>query len=260
MTEQLWKIGELAAATGLTVRTLRHFDQIGLLRPAGRSSAGHRLYTGDDVRRLYRILALRELGMPLGEIARQLDGDGGDLMSAIERQLAQAERQVELHRRLQRRLQGLLQALREAREPSVDQLIQAMESMMQAKNFSAEQFAALKQRHVEVGAAGLTSWFDRMAELAARAAGHAARGTDPADPEVQELAGEWFAAVTGMISDDRGLLSALYAKIDRQGAETATRGLLTTEAWEYLKRAFAVGFTPRPGATDSVVSGGHGSE
>ena len=56
------KIGELAAATGLTVRALRHFDDVGLLCPAERSPAGHRWYTGDDVRRLYRIVALRQLG------------------------------------------------------------------------------------------------------------------------------------------------------------------------------------------------------
>ena len=247
MTERLWKIGELAAATGLTVRTLRHFHQIGLLCPATRSPAGHRLYTADDVRRLYRILALRELGMPLGEIARQLGGDGEDLTAAIERQLARTERQIERYGRLRRRLQGIAQALREAREPSIDQLIEVMEAMVQAGHFSAGQLAELRRRHEEAGDEGLTRWRDRMAELAARAAEHAARGTDPADPEVQELAEEWYTAVTGMIGDDRTLLSALYAKIDRQGAETATKGVLTTAAWEYLKRAFAVGFAPRPG-------------
>jgi DNA-binding transcriptional MerR regulator len=69
MDKRRWKIGDLAAATGLTVRALRHFDDIGLLCPAERSPAGHRWYTGDDVQRLYRILALRQLGIALGEIA-----------------------------------------------------------------------------------------------------------------------------------------------------------------------------------------------
>jgi MerR family transcriptional regulator, thiopeptide resistance regulator len=144
--------------------------------------------------------------------------------------------------------------LREAREPSVDQLIQAMEAMMTTKNFSAEQFAELEQRHVEAGDAGLTHWRDRMAVLAVRAAEHVERGTDPASPDVQELAEEWHAAVTEMIGDDRNLLSALYAKIDRQGAETATKGILTTAAWEYLKQAFAAGFRPRPDSTETGVS------
>jgi hypothetical protein len=44
--EQVWKVGELATEAGLTVRTLHHYDHIGLVRPAGRTNTGHRLYTG----------------------------------------------------------------------------------------------------------------------------------------------------------------------------------------------------------------------
>jgi MerR family transcriptional regulator, thiopeptide resistance regulator len=54
-------VGRLAAATGLTVRTLHHWDAIGLLAPAERSQAGHRRYGPAEVRRLYRIVALRRL-------------------------------------------------------------------------------------------------------------------------------------------------------------------------------------------------------
>jgi DNA-binding transcriptional MerR regulator len=57
--EHVWSIGELAAATGLTVRTLHHYDEIGLARPSLRTHAGHRRYTATDVRRLHRVLALR---------------------------------------------------------------------------------------------------------------------------------------------------------------------------------------------------------
>ncbi len=52
--EQAWKVGTLAKATGLTVRALHHYDHIGLLSPSRRTAAGHRLYTADDVARLYR--------------------------------------------------------------------------------------------------------------------------------------------------------------------------------------------------------------
>ncbi|MGW4066948.1 MerR family DNA-binding transcriptional regulator [Nocardia grenadensis] len=52
-TERVWKVGELAAEAGPTVRTLPHYDRIGLVRPAGRTSTGHRLYTAGDVERLY---------------------------------------------------------------------------------------------------------------------------------------------------------------------------------------------------------------
>ena len=69
----VWKIGELARRTGLTVRTLHHYDEIGLLSPAERSDGGHRVYDEADVQRLYRIVSLRSLGFPLDAIARALD-------------------------------------------------------------------------------------------------------------------------------------------------------------------------------------------
>jgi DNA-binding transcriptional MerR regulator len=60
-----WKVGQLARLTKLTVRTLHHYDRLGLLRPSARTSSGHRLYDEGDVDRLYRIVALRELNLPL---------------------------------------------------------------------------------------------------------------------------------------------------------------------------------------------------
>lgn len=65
MNETRWKVGELAAETGLTVRTLHHWDELGLLTPSERTGAGYRLYSDADVRRLYRIVALRGLGLSL---------------------------------------------------------------------------------------------------------------------------------------------------------------------------------------------------
>ncbi|WP_433566570.1 MerR family transcriptional regulator [Nocardia sp. CA-151230] len=72
--EQVWKVGELATEAGLTVRALHHYDRIGLVRPAGRTNTGHRLYTEADVQRLYQVLALRQLGLGLDQIANVLAG------------------------------------------------------------------------------------------------------------------------------------------------------------------------------------------
>ena len=68
-------VGEVARLAGITVRTLHHYDEIGLLRPGQRSAAGYRLYSAADVSRLQAVLAYRELGFGLDEIARLLDGD-----------------------------------------------------------------------------------------------------------------------------------------------------------------------------------------
>ena len=61
------RVGELAARAGVTVRTLHHYDEIGLLRPA-RTAAGHRRYGPAEVERLQQITSLRALGVPLAEI------------------------------------------------------------------------------------------------------------------------------------------------------------------------------------------------
>lgn len=74
-------VGEVARLTGITVRALHHYDEIGLCRPSQRTSAGYRLYSDEDVLRLQQILVFRELGMPLEEIAQAIEqGDGRDAL------------------------------------------------------------------------------------------------------------------------------------------------------------------------------------
>ncbi|GAA3664469.1 hypothetical protein GCM10022420_049470 [Streptomyces iranensis] len=79
-TGRRWSIGELARASGVTVRALRHYDEVGLVRASGRTGAGHRRYTAEDLRRLYRVRALCGLGLSLAEIGDALDDvDAGRL-------------------------------------------------------------------------------------------------------------------------------------------------------------------------------------
>lgn len=74
-------IGELAERTELSLRTLRHYDQIGLLEPSGRSEGGFRLYTEGDVGRLMLIRRMKPLGYSLeqmGDLLRAFEASGGD--------------------------------------------------------------------------------------------------------------------------------------------------------------------------------------
>lgn len=66
-------VGDLAKLTGITVRALHHYDEIGLVRPSQRTAAGYRLYDDADVVRLQQVLLFRELGLPLDEIAAVID-------------------------------------------------------------------------------------------------------------------------------------------------------------------------------------------
>jgi DNA-binding transcriptional MerR regulator len=81
-----YPVGQVAGFTGVTVRTLHHYDGIGLLSPSGRSRAGHRRYDDGDLDRLQQILFYRELGFPLDEIAVLLDDPGADPQEHLRRQ------------------------------------------------------------------------------------------------------------------------------------------------------------------------------
>src|SRR6266508_2008546 len=102
------RIGELAAATGLTVRTLHYYEEIGLLIPSGRTNAGHRLYDDTDVARLYRICLLRRLGLPLVEISRALDDPAWSLRAAMAAHLGELDRRLDAAGRLRTRPAALL--------------------------------------------------------------------------------------------------------------------------------------------------------
>ena len=104
---QTWKVGALAQLTGVTVRALHHYDHLGLLTPSRHTAAGHRLYTSDDVARLYRISSLRRLGFSLEHIAQVLDDPQWQLAQLVQRHLADISRRVELALALQSRLDAM---------------------------------------------------------------------------------------------------------------------------------------------------------
>lgn len=114
---------------------------------------------------------------------------------------------------------------------------------MQASGFTPEQLAQAKLRHQQPGfAETFARWQDEAAGIVRQLSVHLDRGTEPADPAVQELARRWQGVMRQMADGDSEVLSRIYAKIETAGPERATRGILTAEVWEYLKRVFAVGF------------------
>src|SRR3712207_4499624 len=90
-------VGELSKLAGVSVRTLHHYDEIGLLRPSGRTHGGYRTYGSADLARLQLILLYRELGFPLDEIAAVLDEEE----DRVEHLRRHRERHVERIRRLE---------------------------------------------------------------------------------------------------------------------------------------------------------------
>lgn len=152
---QSWKVGQLARLTGLTVRTLHHYDQLGLLSPSARTPSGHRLYGEPDVHRLYRIVALRELGLPLEVIGDLLTGEP-DLADLLRQHLAHVDQQLAAIRALRRRLATMVAAVQAVGPPRSADLLVLMEEVRKVDDtmkryFTEEQLAALTQRHERTG-------------------------------------------------------------------------------------------------------------
>ena len=123
------RVGELADRTGLTVRTLHHYEAIGLLVASDRSDAGHRRYGAADVDRLYRICLLRDLGLGLPEIGRALDDPTWQLSAALGAHLDELDRRIEAAAALRRRVGSLVRAAAEDHRPSPEDLITLLEEM-----------------------------------------------------------------------------------------------------------------------------------
>lgn len=83
---RMFRVGEVAELVGISVRTLHHYDQIGVLTPSARNEGGHRLYTEDDLLRLQQILTLRYLGFKLRRIAELMERSDFDLIASLNAQ------------------------------------------------------------------------------------------------------------------------------------------------------------------------------
>ena len=99
------RIGEVSARSGISARMLRHYDRIGLLTPAARTSGGYRDYTEQDLRRLVRIENLRSLGIPLADVMAALDDEDYSPAEALSRLLARTRERLTELQELARRLE-----------------------------------------------------------------------------------------------------------------------------------------------------------
>jgi MerR family transcriptional regulator, thiopeptide resistance regulator len=243
MASGSWKVGELARRTGVTVRTLHHYDEIGLLRPSLHTDSGHRLYTPSDVDRLQRIVSLRQLGLALEEVRDCLDRPGFSPSEVIGLHVARLRERIARERRLCRRLEDLAARLREAEAVSADEFIAMIREMTMIENYyTPEQLEALKARGAQLGEEGMRRAQEEWAELIARVREAMERGTDPSSPEILDLARRWKAKIRAFSGGDPGIERAAGRVWAEQGDAIAAqhgsqydpRGVM-----EYIGRAIS---------------------
>jgi DNA-binding transcriptional MerR regulator len=112
-SERVYAVKELAKMAGVSVRTLHHYDHLGLLKPSSRTAAGYRLYGQKDLLRLQQILFYRELDFPLSEIKKILDRPGFRLTKALESHRTMLQERAERLARLLKTIDKTIQKLQE---------------------------------------------------------------------------------------------------------------------------------------------------
>lgn len=157
------KIGEIAAMTGMTVRTLRYYEEIGLITPDERTDAGHRLYGSAAVQRLYQISLLRELGLPLTGVQAGLDAGRGDLRTLMTTHLETVDARLAAENRLRNRLVGLVGTLETTTEISAEDttgaLLDVLEDMTMLSTTIDKRIAILVYEDLEAAYDHLTTVF-----------------------------------------------------------------------------------------------------
>jgi len=189
----------IARETGISVRTLHYYDEIGLLKPTSVTVSGYRLYDKDDLKRLQQILFFRELDFPLKEIAKIINDPAFDEKSALEKH----KKMLELKRN---RLDGLIRL--------VDDTLKG-ENIMSFQEFDKTEIEALREQYAKETELrwgntpayaeslektrnyGKTEWQAIQAEAEEIYQAFAANmDQEPSAPQVQKLVKEWQAHIT----------------------------------------------------------------
>jgi len=193
------KVGELARRTGVTVRALHHYDSIGLLRPTERSEGGYRLYNSGDVARLHGIQTLRQLGVPLAEMAQLLDDGANSMQSVLARQIGALDLQITRTQALRERLIMIQAVLADGRQPGMDDWLWSLATMSTYRqHFSANELKRAFER-----------WKPQEAEwppLVQAIREAMGRGVRPESIEVQPLVQRWMDQATSWMDGDVAFL------------------------------------------------------
>jgi len=210
MTEHapLLKIGELAQRAGLSVRALHHYDAIGLLSPSVRSASGARRYGQQDLIRLHRIQALKQLGYALPDIRASLDDPGVDPLAVIARQVNALEQQARQSLALRDRLNHLAEQLADGQTTIADDWLNVLELMTVYRRHLTEDELRLLRQPAGHPAAQLDAQWARLVQEVDRAM----RAGLPADDAVaQKLAWRWVRLVIARTSNNPLLANKLKA-------------------------------------------------
>ncbi len=220
-SKKLFQTREFAKLSGVTVRTLHHYDRLGLLKPSRYSPAGYRLYSEGDFARLEQIVALKFIGFSLREVKNILNHGPSDLMTALRQQREAIE---EKRRRLELAIQAIQRAeyiVGVSKDPGWETFARIIEviSMQSNMDWSKKYYSEEAQREIEKRAATIPrevieqaqrDWATLIKEVQAAVAA----SEDPVSEKSQGLAARWCELIQGFTGGNPEIqagLNRMYA-------------------------------------------------
>ncbi|PYD02299.1 MerR family transcriptional regulator [Microbacterium esteraromaticum] len=247
-----WSIQQIARLAGTTSRTLRHYDEIGLLAPSRIASNGYRHYDQAALVRLQRILLLRELGLGLPQIAEVL-GRSTSEASALEKHLAWLRQEQQRMLRQIASVENTITALREGDEIMAENMFDGFDHTQYQdeveQRWGRKAYADGDRWWRGMSADERRDWQQRAADLGGAWVAAAESGVDPASDEAQGIARrhvEWLTGIPGTPAasghDVKAYvigLGEMYVADPRFGANYATSAGGTAGA-EFVRDALRV--------------------
>jgi DNA-binding transcriptional MerR regulator len=242
-----WSIVEVARMAGVTARTLRHYDEIGLLPPAGTAGNGYRQYGSGELLRLQRILVLRALGLGLAEIAAVLDRER-DEVSALrehhERLLAERDRLTRMAETVARTLDELTSGRSSTmtidRPENLFEGFDASQYEDEARERWPEEYARSKRFTDSLSPEDTTRMQREFTDQMVRMAELRAAGVPAGDERVQEEVDGLYRSVSRMWTPNAQAFAGLGRMYVEDPRFTATYDRVSPGLAEYYRDAMAV--------------------
>ena len=209
----IYTIGKLSKNTGVTVRTLDYYDEIGLIKPSSKTEGGHRLYSQDDVMQLERVLALKYMGFSLDKIKDILKSSTLNWKESIEQQLEMVRREQERLQMLERALLGVSYSIdfeEEINWSIIYSIIQFYhqnpEDILQpySNHLGKEEMQKVMEVDANMTEEDIQEWMKAIHDIKKH------HDIDPNSPLALELAQRWLNLAEKMFGNDQELLDDLW--------------------------------------------------
>ncbi|MCK0473899.1 MerR family transcriptional regulator [Halalkalibacter sp. APA_J-10(15)] len=213
----MYTIGKLSKNTGVTVRTLDYYDEIGLIKPSSKTEGGHRLYSEDDVMRLERVLALKYMGFSLEQIKDILENSTSTWQESIQQQLELIKREQERLQVLEQSLLGVSYSIEIEGEInwqiifSIIQLYQQdpEDALQQYKDYlSDDEMKKIMDMNVQnMSEEDIRNWMKVIHDIKNNLT------IDPASEKAQQMVENWLNQAEEMYGNDEKLLGDMWGAL-----------------------------------------------